>query len=194
MQDNITIGCTTASTNTCCHAGLNGFRKSSLQGLKRSWSIVDQDRRIACKRGAMLILSHRPAGQHTIYRCMGHQRDISWTRPRPEHFHVLMLCTRHYNRTIRFTTASTDTSCHAGLNGFRKSRLHGRKRGRSMLTKIVKSLVKGMQCSYFHTDQLDQYPIYQCMGHGRDISWARPHPEHFHFLMLCTRHYNQTVR
>ena len=42
---------------------------------------------------------------------MGHQRDISWTRPRPEHFHVLMLCTRHYKHTVRCTTDTfTQTS------------------------------------------------------------------------------------
>ena len=125
---------------------------------------------------------------------MGHRRDISRTRPHHEDFNFLMLHTGQYNQTIRFTTASTDTCCHAGLNGFRKSSLHGLKQGTSILTKIIESLVKGMQCSYFHTTQLDQYPIYRCWGHRRDISWARPHPEYSHFLMLCTRHYNRTIR
>ena len=90
----------------------------------------------------------------------------------------------HYNQTVRCTTASTNTCCHAGLNGFRKSRLLSKGCNAHTFTKI----------SWAHTDQLDQNPIYRYMGHGLDISWARPHPEHFHFLMLCTRHYNQTVR
>ena len=115
---------------------------------------------------------------------MGHRPDISWARPHPEEFHFLMLCTRHYNQPVRCTTASTNTCCHAGLNGFRKSRLLSKGCNAHTFTKI----------SWAHTDQLDQNPIYRYMGHGLDISWARPHPEHFHFLMLCTRHDNQTVR
>ena len=120
------------------------------------------------QQGAMLILSDRPAGpisnisvhgpscsyfhtdqldQHPIYRRMGHRRDISWARPHPEDFHVLMLCTRHYKHTVRCTTASTSTCFLAALNGLRKSRLHGLERGSSILTQLVESLVKRIHCA-----------------------------------------------